>query len=120
MRKFSRRQFLPALLLAPTVITLVTACAENEIGNGAGGGNTGFSTEVFPHQVPVVADPKGALRWDRSEYTAKAGNVTFVVTNTSPITHNFVIEGNGVKESSKNFRNQPPQFLSLANLAAGE
>lgn len=89
-------------------------------GGNAGGGNTEFSTEVYPNQVPVAADPKGALKWDRTDYAAKAGAVTFVVTNTSPITHNFVVSGNGVQATSKNFRSQAPQFLSLANLAPGE
>jgi uncharacterized cupredoxin-like copper-binding protein len=102
------------------VIALVTACAENESSNNAGGGNTGFTTDVYQNQVPVAADPKGGLRWDRAEYMAKPGNVTFVVTNNSPITHNFVIEGNGVKATSKNFRTQAPQFLSLANMTAGQ
>ena len=120
MRTLNRREFIPALLLTPVVLGLTIACGAAESGSGAGGGNTGFSTEVFPNQVQVVADPKGGLRWDRSEYAAQAGNVTFVVTNTSPITHNFVIEGNGVKATSKNFRTQTPQFLSLANLAAGD
>lgn len=119
LRRWGR--FSPALIVALILASLLLACGSMEgSGGNAGGGNTGFSTEVFPNQVQVAADPKGALRWDRSEYTVKAGNVTFVVTNTSPITHNFVVIGNGVQATSKNFRTQTPQFLSLSNLAPGE
>jgi plastocyanin len=99
----------------------LVACGEGDAGNGgAGGGKTGFSVEVYDNQVRVAADPKGALRWDQTAYTATAGNVTFVVTNTSPTTHNFVVQGNGVNAVSKNFRGKEPQFLSLPNLAPGE
>ena len=85
-----------------------------------GGGNTGFSTDVYDNQVHVTADPKGALKWDQTTYQAQAGNVTFVVTNTSPTIHNFAVMGNGVNAISKNFRGQNAQMLSLPNLAPGE
>lgn len=114
-------RFAPAMILSIALAGLLLACGSMEgAGGNAGGGNTGFSTEVFPNQVPVAADPQGALRWDRAEYEAKAGNVTFVVTNTSPIAHNFVVIGNGVRATSKNFRTAAPQFLSLTDLAPGE
>lgn len=83
-------------------------------------GAGGFSSEVFPNQVQIAADSKGALKWDKTTYEAQAGVVTFVVTNTSALTHNFVLEGNGLRLTSKNFRGQNPEFLSVANLAAGE
>jgi uncharacterized cupredoxin-like copper-binding protein len=96
---------------------LLVACGAPD-GGMAGAG--GFSSENFPNQVQVAADPKGALKWDKTTYEAKAGAVTFVVANTSPITHNFVLEGNGLRLTSKNFRGQNPEFLSVADLAAGE
>ncbi|MFN8538399.1 MAG: hypothetical protein U0232_13095 [Thermomicrobiales bacterium] len=39
------------------------------------------------------ADASGALKWDRASYEANGGDVTFVVSNPSPLTHNFRIEG---------------------------
>jgi uncharacterized cupredoxin-like copper-binding protein len=115
------RRFLPLLALALILGIMLVACGEGDAGNGsAGGGTTGFSTEVFDNQVRVTADPKGALKWDQSTYQAQAGNVTFVVTNTSPTTHNFAVQGNGVNAVSKNFRGQNAQMLSLPNLAPGE
>lgn len=113
--------WLPALALLGLLGGLLVACGGGPPNDGsAGGGNTGFSTEVFPNQVRVAADPKGRLAWDQPTYQARAGNVTFVVTNTSPIAHNFVIQGMGVAATSRNFRRQDPHLLSLPNLAPGE
>jgi uncharacterized cupredoxin-like copper-binding protein len=111
------RGYLPALLLLTFLLGLLAACGAPDASMAGAGG---FSTDNFPNQVQVAADPKGALKWDKTTYEAKAGAVTFVVANTSPITHNFIIEGNGVRLTSKNFRGQNPEFLSVANLAAGE
>jgi plastocyanin len=112
---------LPLLALVAVLGVSLVACGEGDAGNGsAGGGKTGFSTEVFDNQVRVTADPKGALKWDQATYQAQAGNVTFVVTNTSPTPHNFAVQGNGINAVSKNFRGQNAQFLSLPNLAPGD
>lgn len=114
-------RLLPMLVLATVLTLALVACGEGDANGGsAGGGKTGFSTEVFDNQVQVKADPKGALKWDQSSYQAVAGNVTFVVSNTSPTPHNFVVQGNGVSATSKNFRGQNAQYLSLTNLAPGE
>lgn len=121
MMRFGRRRFLTAVAPSVALGIALVACGEGDTNGGsAGGGTTGFSTEVFDNRVVVTADPKGALKWDQTTYRAKAGNVTFEVLNTSPVSHNFVVDGNGVKAVSKNFRGQTPQYLSLLNLAAGE
>ncbi len=104
-------------MLLTLLLGLLAACGATDTGMAAAGG---FSSEVFTNQVQVAAEPKGALKWDKTTYEAKAGAVTFVVANASPITHNFVLEGNGLRLTSKNFRGQKPEFLSVANLAAGE
>lgn len=80
----------------------------------------GFSTTTYDQQVPVSADPKGALRWDKPEYAATPGAVTFVVRNDSGLPHNFVIEGNGLNVVSPTFRGKTVQSYSLPNLAPGE
>lgn len=45
--------------------------------------------------LQVEADPTGALAFNTTELTAKAGKVTIDFTNESPIPHNVVIEENG-------------------------
>lgn len=111
----------PALVLIGLVGGLLLGCGAEQVdSSSAGGGTTGFSTAVFDNRVDVAADPKGGLRWDQPTYRARAGDVTFVVSNTSPIAHNFVIQGNGVNATSRNFKRQDPQLLSLLDLKPGE
>ena len=54
-----------------------------------GGSSTGGALEIS-------ADPDGALAYDVSELTAKAGTVTITMANPSPLPHNVAIKGNGV------------------------
>lgn len=111
------QHYVPALMLAAMLLGILAACGAIDSGVAGAGG---FTSDNFPNQVQVAADPKGGLKWDKPTYEAKAGAVTFVVTNTSPITHNFILEGNGMRLTSKNFRGKTPEFLSVANLPAGE
>jgi uncharacterized cupredoxin-like copper-binding protein len=79
-----------------------------------------FSNANYEQQIAVAADPKGGLRWDKQEYEAQAGAVTFVVRNDSILRHNFVIEGDGLNVVSPTFGARTVQAYSLPNLAAGE
>jgi plastocyanin len=89
-------------------------------GTGGSAGGTGFSTEVVAQQVRVAADPNGSLRWDKATYEATAGDITFVVENNSPVTHQFTIEGNGVNYRSKNLKSKSTSNLTVQGLPAGE
>ena len=60
---------------------------EMEAGGGSGGGET----------LKIAADPGGALKFDKSSLTAKAGKVTIVMDNPSDLPHAVEIEGNGVE-----------------------
>jgi hypothetical protein len=70
---------------------------------GCGGAATptsaaaGFSTTKYAQQIAVTADPQGGLRWDRQEYEAQAGAVTFVVGN-DPIVLAAESGGGGVSD----------------------
>jgi plastocyanin len=48
--------------------------------------------------VELAADPSGALAFDRSTLTAKAGSVTIDLSNPSPVPHAIAVEGNGADE----------------------
>jgi plastocyanin len=55
-------------------------------GGGGGGGGGGGQT------ISVSADPNGALKFDTTKLSAKAGSDTFDFTNDAPIAHDFTIE----------------------------
>jgi plastocyanin len=70
-------------------------------GNGAdtsestGGGGGGAS------KLKLTADPGGALKFDKTELTAKPGKVTIVMDNPSSVPHAVEVEGDGVEEETK-------------------
>ncbi len=51
--------------------------------------------------VALAADPSGALKFDKTTLTAKAGTVSIVMDNPSSVPHAIAIEGNGVDKDGK-------------------
>jgi uncharacterized cupredoxin-like copper-binding protein len=49
----------------------------------------------------LSADPSGTLKFDKSDLSAKAGKVTIVMTNPSPVSHAIAVEGNGVDKDGE-------------------
>jgi len=80
---------------------------------------TAFSGEAAAQQIPIAADPTGALKWDRTTYEAQAGDVTFVVTNKSSSAHNFAVEGGNVKAQGPNFGANTTTTYTLKGLKPG-
>ena len=70
-----------------------TATTEQSSGGGGGGGAA--------QTLKISADPGGALKFDKSSLTAKAGKVTIVMDNPSSLPHAVEIEGNGVEEEGE-------------------
>ena len=68
-----------------------TSTTEQSSGGGGGAAQT----------LKISADPSGALKFDKSSLTAKAGKVTIVMDNPSSLPHAVVIEGNGVEEKGE-------------------
>jgi plastocyanin len=91
------RRALPLLLVLTASVLALSACgggssssstappATTAGGGGGGGGST----------VKISADPSGALKYQETNVTAKAGSVTIDFTNMSSVPHNVMIEGNG-------------------------
>lgn len=102
-----------AILLLPTLVAAVTACGSAANVNG------GFATDVAATKVEVQTDPSGALRWDKTAYETTAGDVTFVVTNTSGQGHDFSVQGNGINVTSGTFRDNQPHDFTIKALKAG-
>jgi plastocyanin len=59
--------------------------------SGGGGGET----------LKLSADPSGALKFDKSTLSAKAGTVTINMDNPSSVPHAVAVEGNGVDKDGQ-------------------
>ena len=68
-----------------------TPPADTTESSGGGGGE----------ELKVSADPSGALKFDKTELEAKAGQVTLDMANPSSVPHAIGIEGNGVDEDGE-------------------
>jgi uncharacterized cupredoxin-like copper-binding protein len=51
--------------------------------------------------VSLSADPTGALKFNKSSATVKAGKVTLTMSNPSPISHGVAVQGAGVDKSGQ-------------------
>jgi uncharacterized cupredoxin-like copper-binding protein len=60
-----------------------------------GGGGGGAST------VKLTADPGGALKFDKTSLSAKAGKLTVVMDNPSQTPHAVEVEGKGLEKATK-------------------
>jgi plastocyanin len=87
----------------------VAGCGGDDDDNGGGGGSGAATTTESSgggassggggggETLKIAADPGGALKFDKSSLTAKAGKVTIVMDNPSSLPHAVEIEGNGVE-----------------------
>jgi plastocyanin len=62
-------------------------------GGGSGGGAAS--------KLTLTADPSGALKFDKTSLSAKAGKVTITMDNPSSTPHAVEVEGMGVEQASK-------------------
>ncbi len=95
------------------------AAAGGDVPNGPYRGSR-FYSEVTAQTVNVAADPTGGLKWDKPEYTATAGDVTFVVSNPSPVQHQFGVEGTDTNYQSGNLGGGTTTNLTIKGLQPGE
>jgi plastocyanin len=96
--------WLIVLVLAAGVLT-AAGCGGDDNGGSSGGGS-GTSSDSGSSSgggktLTVTADPGGAIKWDKSSLSAKAGKVTLKIVNDSQIPHAIEVEGNGVEEETK-------------------
>ena len=83
----------------------------DDSGGGGGGGKA--------QTLKLGADPGGALKFDKSTLTAKAGKVTIVLDNPSSLPHAVEIEGGGIEEASDTI-DQGETTKVTATVKAGE
>jgi plastocyanin len=68
-----------------------SSAATSQASSSAGGGET----------LKLSADPGGALKFDKSSLSAKAGTVTLEMANPSSVPHAVAVEGNGVDQAGE-------------------
>lgn len=98
------------LLLSAFAIPIAGCGDDDDDGGGGGGADTGASTAAeteaqdtggggggAAQTLKISADPGGALKFDKTSLTAKAGKVTIEMDNPSDLPHAVELEGNGVE-----------------------
>ena len=107
------------LILSATMVLALAACGGGggSATTGGGGGATTAASGGGGQTLALAADPSGALKYDKSQLEATAGDITIDFTNDSPLQHDVAVEGNGVNEASDKITGSKTT-LSL-NLKAG-
>ena len=105
-----RITWLIALVLAAGVLTAAGCGGDDDSGGSGSSGGTGTESSSDSsgggsgggggETLTVTADPGGAISWDKTELSAKAGKVTLKLVNQSDIPHAIEVEGNGVEEET--------------------
>ena len=122
------KKALPLLALIFAAVALVACGGSDDSGTsttstgggaaatgGGGGGGGGGSA------IKLSADPSGALSFDTSSLSAKAGNVTIDFNNPAAITHDVAVEDSSGKELGKSdLISQSTTTLDLSNLKPGK
>src|SRR5690348_8877516 len=81
-----------------------TAASTSKSSGAYGGGSStsSASSSGGGATVRIAADPGGALKFNQSKLTAKAGEVTIKFSNQSQLPHAVEIDGNGVQDKKTN------------------
>ena len=102
-------------LIAAIAVLAFAGCGGDDEGSsestpaaGSGGGG---------ENLTIAADPS-ALKFDKSELTAKAGKVTITMDNPSDTPHNVVIDADGATPGETVGKGEKSE--SSADLKAGE
>ena len=104
-----------AALLAVLALA-VAGCGDDDSDDGGGSGGSGTGGEARDSggddektetnaasggapagALRLVADPSGALKFDKTRLETKPGKVAIVLANPSDVPHAIVVEGNGVE-----------------------
>jgi plastocyanin len=71
---------------APATSSTAAATTSSAAGTASAGAS---------RHLAIAANPGGALKFDKSSLSAKAGKVTITFTNKAPEGHNFTLESSG-------------------------
>jgi plastocyanin len=124
-----------AILLLALLALFAAGCGGDDDDDGGGSDGGGGAAATTEEQAPaedtgggggggeatrltLVADPGGALKFDKTELTAKPGRVTVVMDNPSEVPHAVEIEGGGVEEATETLTSGTSEVTT--DLKAGE
>ena len=65
-------------------------------------------------EVSIPTDPSGQLRFQASSATAKAGKVTLLSKNDSPVPHDISVKGGGIDQQGKQVQNGGTSKVTVA------
>jgi uncharacterized cupredoxin-like copper-binding protein len=99
---------LSVIVLISALAIPVAGCGGDDDDNGGGGGGSSSGGGTMKKEssgggggggqtLKLSADPGGALKFDKSSLSAKAGKVTIVMDNPSSLPHAIEVEGNGME-----------------------
>ena len=89
-------------LIATIAVLALAGCGgDDEKSTSGGSSSSSGSSGGGGENLAISADPSGALKFDKTELTAKAGKVTITMDNPSDVPHAVEIEGNGVEEEGE-------------------
>jgi plastocyanin len=69
--------------------------------------------------LKLSADPSGALKFDKTDLSAKAGKVSIVMDNPSSVPHAVAVEGNGVDKDGETVMQGQKSTVGPVDLKAG-
>jgi uncharacterized cupredoxin-like copper-binding protein len=118
------RTFTLIALLLSLTLPLAACGDDDDSGSSGSGGNDSAEkpssgSSGGGETLKIAADPGGALKFDKSSLTAKAGKVTIVMDNPSDLPHAVEIEGSGVEVAGDTVMKGGVSEAS-ADLKAGE
>jgi len=106
----------PRLLLRTVFAALIAVFALS-----ACGGGSSAPTETIPSDAGLIVRNVKSIRFDKSEYSAAAGDVKVVTVNEDTVRHTLLVVKDGV--TIPNFKLVVPQEgaidIGVINLAAG-
>jgi plastocyanin len=103
------RRVITLLLLLLALVAIGCGDDDDDDSNGGAAAPTTTEEQTTTEEpaaggaqtLTLVADPGGALKFDKTELTAKPGEITIVMDNPSDVPHAVEIEGAGADAETK-------------------
>jgi len=107
-------------LIAAIAALALAGCGgdDEKAASDSGSSSSSSSSSGGGEKLTIAADPGGALKFDKTKLSAKAGKVTITMDNPSDVPHAVEIEGNGVEEEGQTV-GKGGKSTATADLKAG-